>query len=874
MLRRRRRRGAPRLARRAAGGAAASCAATSACSPARSTRASRTTRFRTCGREGPPITSSTSARPTRDAPHAWGANMTIRRSALERVGRVRRALASCYGDEQEWQAALRAAGGRIRYVAAAALDHRRAGDDARLRSLARAAYAPRPARAGASTRQGRARRRCAAELRVLAGCARARPALRAARTGPVMAAHTLGRLREALRRPAAPPATPGVDDFLSGRSGTVGGRARRAARAARRAARRARRCSPPARAAARAARAARRAGGSSCSASSGPRQRCMDARARRAQRSRHEVDDRARARRATRGKFENLNALLGRATTSTGTTGCSSSTTTSRCRAASSTASCTSPSGAGLRLAQPAHRLHSHAAWPVTRRRPAQRRARDDVRRDRPGDRVPPRHVRDAAAVPRPAHGLGPRRALGRARARARLADRRRRRDAGPPHVAPGGERLPARGGGRRGARVPRRPRPYVRRDEVAHAARRTGRRDEGRGRRRVLPARRRPGARRLGPPPGARRARRRRRRARARPAPPDPAAGRPRRATSRARRCALRCASRGARELDGLEVALRAVRLAAARRAPTGPGARGRRRRCAVALRAAAARASRSTSSTPTTPCPAGDAVRRARRRRAARRLRPRRRRLPHRAALRRRARARSGARSAPRGSCSPTARHRARVPRARRRAHARRAPRHRRARAERRARPTRPDARDRRAPRRPQAPRRRRCARCALLRDRRPACATSSSATGPERAPLERLAAELGVADRVELAGQLPHAEALRARARRATCSCMPSVDEAFGVAYVEAMAGRRARDRRARRARARGDRARRRRDAARPARRLEALAGDDRARCSPTATAARARRARARDASRARSPGSAAGARPSPPTRTRCA
>jgi teichuronic acid biosynthesis glycosyltransferase TuaC len=59
-----------------------------------------------------------------------------------------------------------------------------------------------------------------------------------------------------------------------------------------------------------------------------------------------------------------------------------------------------------------------------------------------------------------------------------------------------------------------------------------------------------------------------------------------------------------------------------------------------------------------------------------------------------------------------------------------------------------------------------------------------------GPERARIERLASELGVADRVELAGQLPHEEALR-RARRAWLFAMPSVDEAFGVAYIEAMA-----------------------------------------------------------------------------------
>ncbi len=75
-------------------------------------------------------------------------------------------------------------------------------------------------------------------------------------------------------------------------------------------------------------------------------------------------------------------------------------------------------------------------------------------------------------------------------------------------------------------------------------------------------------------------------------------------------------------------------------------------------------------------------------------------------------------------------------------------------------------------------------------LLRDRHPQLRYLVVGDGPEREPLARLAAELGVADRVELAGQLPHDEAL-ARAGAAHVFVMPSVDEAFGVAYVEAMA-----------------------------------------------------------------------------------
>jgi glycosyltransferase involved in cell wall biosynthesis len=59
-----------------------------------------------------------------------------------------------------------------------------------------------------------------------------------------------------------------------------------------------------------------------------------------------------------------------------------------------------------------------------------------------------------------------------------------------------------------------------------------------------------------------------------------------------------------------------------------------------------------------------------------------------------------------------------------------------------------------------------------------------------GPERPALAALADRLGLADRVEFAGQLPPADALR-RARTASIFVMPSTGEAFGVAYIEAMA-----------------------------------------------------------------------------------
>jgi glycosyltransferase involved in cell wall biosynthesis len=59
-----------------------------------------------------------------------------------------------------------------------------------------------------------------------------------------------------------------------------------------------------------------------------------------------------------------------------------------------------------------------------------------------------------------------------------------------------------------------------------------------------------------------------------------------------------------------------------------------------------------------------------------------------------------------------------------------------------------------------------------------------------GPERPRLEALAATLGVSGRVTFCGQLEPAAAL-ARSRAAWLFVMPSTEEAFGVAYVEAMA-----------------------------------------------------------------------------------
>jgi GT2 family glycosyltransferase len=203
---------------------------------------------RSCGREGSPITSlDLGPEDTDRVRYAWGANMTVRRSAVERFGPFDAAL-GLYGDEQEWQDRLLASNGSgpgsILYVAAAALDHRRSPADSGLRALARAARA-----------QGRASRRYNAlkgeapplyrELLTLAGCA-GHVVRRRCPSGLTMAAHSLGRLEEGVRERrrgprgvdghrGGPQATRGpdggptaaqaeeTDDFLSGESGTVGG---------------------------------------------------------------------------------------------------------------------------------------------------------------------------------------------------------------------------------------------------------------------------------------------------------------------------------------------------------------------------------------------------------------------------------------------------------------------------------------------------------------------------------------------------------------------------------------------------------------------------------------------------------------------------
>ena len=174
-------------------------------SPARSNLAWKVFGSRGCGREGPPITSLDLGPQDVDTRYAWGANMAIRRSALERVGPFEVRL-EYGGDEQEWQDRMRAKepGARVLYVAGAALEHRRAGADAKLRSLARAAYA----RGRASRRFDAFRREAPSrgrELLTLGGCLGHVLRYRCP-AGLVMVAHSAGRLRESLRgRPATSP---------------------------------------------------------------------------------------------------------------------------------------------------------------------------------------------------------------------------------------------------------------------------------------------------------------------------------------------------------------------------------------------------------------------------------------------------------------------------------------------------------------------------------------------------------------------------------------------------------------------------------------------------------------------------------------------
>jgi hypothetical protein len=322
--------------------------------------------------------------------------MAIRRSALERIGPFDESLEHG-GDEQEWQDRLRADGaggrGRVLYVARAVVEHRRAGDDARLRSLARAQHV-----------RGRAARRfdarggpspsLAREALTLAACA-GHVVRRRCPAGATMVAYSAGRLREALRerrasdRVGARARVPahsalGNDDFLSGTSGTVGGLDA--------ALRRARDLSVDAWELA----SGRRLRLALAARSEPPRRRVLVLQIERPQhrelaarsrrelaRSRHDVEIRV-GEPGDRGKFENLNRVLagaiGAGGTEAGVSDAGEAGAIEHDWLLVVDDDVVLPRGFldrfvllcerfSLQLAQPAHRLSSHAAWPQTRRR-------------------------------------------------------------------------------------------------------------------------------------------------------------------------------------------------------------------------------------------------------------------------------------------------------------------------------------------------------------------------------------------------------------------------------------------------------------------------------------------------------------------------
>jgi teichuronic acid biosynthesis glycosyltransferase TuaC len=76
------------------------------------------------------------------------------------------------------------------------------------------------------------------------------------------------------------------------------------------------------------------------------------------------------------------------------------------------------------------------------------------------------------------------------------------------------------------------------------------------------------------------------------------------------------------------------------------------------------------------------------------------------------------------------------------------------------------------------------------AVLAERHPGLRYLVIGAGPERIAIEGLACRLGVAERVQITGALPQEQTIE-RVRSCTVFVMPSTEEAFGVAYLEAMA-----------------------------------------------------------------------------------
>jgi glycosyltransferase involved in cell wall biosynthesis len=152
---------------------------------------------RGCGREQPPITTLDLGADDVETRLVWSANMALRRDAFELAGPFDESF-STGGDEEEWLRRLTDEGGKVVYVADAGLDHRRAGEDARLGSLMRNAYR-RGRNVGAYDRRRGTAPGLPRELRVLAGCGW-HAMRRGCPQGLVMGAHSAGRVVEAVRR--------------------------------------------------------------------------------------------------------------------------------------------------------------------------------------------------------------------------------------------------------------------------------------------------------------------------------------------------------------------------------------------------------------------------------------------------------------------------------------------------------------------------------------------------------------------------------------------------------------------------------------------------------------------------------------------------
>jgi glycosyltransferase involved in cell wall biosynthesis len=157
-----------------------------------------------CGRERPPITTLELGPLDQPAEMVWGSNFAVRRSVFERLGGFDEGIGGhtagedwLHGDEEDWLLAYRRAGGEIVYLGAAAVEHRRVGDDARLRALARAGYHRGRYARVSDVRRGTAPS-LAHEVRVVAGCAY-HTVRRRCPQGIIMGATALGRLAESVR---------------------------------------------------------------------------------------------------------------------------------------------------------------------------------------------------------------------------------------------------------------------------------------------------------------------------------------------------------------------------------------------------------------------------------------------------------------------------------------------------------------------------------------------------------------------------------------------------------------------------------------------------------------------------------------------------